>query len=276
MEQKVVTPAMKMARKELGAYLKELRCRAGLTQATLASRMETSAPRVGFFELGKYVPTREELRAYYDIEIQVTDLDYDLFLTVQKAEGIDYEDEWEAAGHIADTLTSSMKCQPETFVYERAITDPKGLLVSARSLLLRANAKFELINSLENGIAARESSLEFCSQMANAWELEKSVNTRLGELNASQKNLAEIVKIYCTQLAEESLALLDQYKKIDEVFTLYAGDLPGYTLTRRQFYLGETLETILPDEKYTRRWAQTLQSRCLSAFQARVKENYGG
>ena len=82
------------------------------------------------------------------------------------------------------------------------------------------------------------------------------------------------IKEYCKTLALEAQQMLATYKEICDLFDTYAADLPGYTLVKNQFYYGQTLNTVLENINYTRRWAQTLQKRTLATFQQRVKEQY--
>lgn len=240
---KSINPAAFEAWRDLSVLLKEVRIKSGLTKGQLAQKIGAAPSRITEFESCSVRPKYGDLQAYYEAAISVGTSPVDLLGLLCKA--IDEEKGYttKPTAHNFRPI-ALMPCAEsldinESDLIERATTDPKAFLMSARWLPARAEDRMERTAFFRCYI-----------------------------------DKVEGVKEHCITIAREAQQLLDLYKKIGKLFTAYAADLPGYELTKRQFYYGERLTEILRDQRYTRRWAQTLQERTLSTFQQRVREQY--
>lgn len=237
---KSLNPAAFEAWRDLSVLLKDVRNKSGLTKAQLAKDSGINAAQIIEFELCHVRPTYADLRGYFKAAISVGMSPTDLFELLCRA--IDEEKGYTAEHALRPVFpapcTESLDID-ESNLIERAAADPKAFLMSARWLPERAEDRMERIAFFR----------DYIDRTASAKE-------------------------HCINLAREAQHLLSLYKETGKLFATYAADLPGYELTKRQFYHGERLTAILKTHQYTRRWAQTLQERTLSIFQQRMKEQH--
>lgn len=236
-------PATLDSWRDLSVLLKEVRIKTGLTQNHFASRANMETWRLQFIELGYVRPTSKDLSAYFGIVLSVGICPIDIFETYCRAKNMEIGSTANLSAnqkaYAAPICSQAAITSNEYDIVKCATTDPKGLLLSARWLPARAGDRMERITFFSDYI-----------------------------------DKVDGIKEYCKTLALEAQQMLATYKEICDLFDTYAADLPGYTLVKNQFYYGQTLNTVLENINYTRRWAQTLQKRTLATFQQRVKEQY--
>lgn len=275
---KVLSPTALEAWRDLGVILKKFRNAVNLSKQRLSQKIGISAARIDGFERALVFPESEEISQYIKAALQ---LDYfpneilEAFSEAQdKIKGFDCE--------LADSDSQHMKVEfycadrnDECDIWESAIKNPKALLEGARWLPTRSQIRIERINFWERFLAKYDDTITFLLQYLNRPDLVSDRGqSRLAQLIDSQESVVNIVKEHCADLAKEAQSLLARYKRIGSIFDTYASDLPGYTLAKNQFFFGMTLDEALSRERYTRRWAQTLQARTLQIFRDRIGEIY--
>ena len=272
------SPAAIQARRDFGVFLRDMREKAHLSRLRLEGRTGISVSRISCFEKGAYLPESEEISQYIKFFLQVGISPDELLERYFSASDLQND-----SGEIlpVDSLYFDISRLPladnyaEGEVFEQARSNPKALLADAYWLPSRAQIRINLISRYEEYSAECEATLNFCLQsLSGAGFPSPQKKEYLQQLSNRCVKLQAITKVQCTSLAREASLMLKRYKKVGEIFETYAGDLPGYALAKKQFYFGLTLEETLQTERYTRRWAQTLQERTLHTFQERVGAAY--
>lgn len=272
------SPAAIQARRDFGVFLRDMREKAHLSRLRLEGKTGIGVSRISYFEKGECLPESEEISQYIKLFLQVGISPDELLERYFSA--LDIRSSSEERQSVDDLhfdipsmrLTDSYA---EEEVFEQARSNAKALLVDAYWLPSRAQIRINLIRRYEEYSAECEATLDFCLQSLSdaGLTLPQQKEYLKQFLNRRIKRQATI-KAQCTSLAREASLMLKRYKKVDEVFETYAGDLPGYALTKKHYYFGLTLEETLQTERYSARWAQTLQKHTLTAFQKRVESAY--
>lgn len=269
------SPAAIEARRDFGVLLRDFRHKLGLSRPKLEQKTGLSAARIYYFEHALTLPTDEEISQYIEVAVQMgypADAILDAF---GKAGNEEKRPGCKLPGGPLQTQTVAPLVPDEQVAREvlsQAAENPKALLESAQCLPVRAQIRVGRINFWEETSAAYNDTADFLLKYSECVDLTEQTRERIIQLADTRNVISSLIKCQCSSLAREAQYFLKRYKKVGEVFDTYASDLPGYILTKNQFYLGMTLNEILLSEQYTRRWAQTLQARALKTFQKRVGE----
>ena len=242
MTNKKVTPAATEKQREFGALLKEIRQKAGLSQKKMGQMLgDISINSITHYEwtdprVGYLLPSKQ-LSLYLELALKVRVDPVDVMNAYCEADNELRPWLCEKSPSYAQFVFTST---PVPNLFDIAMSAPQFFLERVRWNPLRIQAAMDR--------------LAF-------WSEYKDIP------NAAR---------HSKDIAHDAKQMLDEYRQTGAIFHQFAHDLTGYEITRKVYYDGLPLKSVLEmtSKPYTHRWAQELMRRTLIIFQRRVRDKY--
>lgn len=242
MTNKKLTPAATEKQREFGALLKEIRLKADLSRKKMGQLLgDVSIHSIICYEwtdprFGCLLPSKQ-LRLYLELALKAGIDPVDVMNSYCEADNERRPWVYEKSPTYAQFVCAST---PAPNLFDIAMSDPQFFLERVRWNPLRIQAAMDR--------------LAF-------WSEYKDIP------NAAR---------HSKDIAHDAKQMLDEYRKTGAIFHQFAHDLTGYEITRKVYYDGLPLKSVLEivAKPYTRRWAQELMRRTFIIFQRRVRDKY--
>lgn len=242
MANKKVTPAATEKQREFGALLKEIRQNADLSRKKMGRMLgDVSIHSIICYEwtdprFGCLLPSKQ-LWPYLELALKVGVDPVDVMNAYCEADNERRPWLCEKSPSYAQFVCASM---PVPNLFDIAMSDPQFFLERVRWNPLRIQAAMDR--------------LTFWSEY---------------------EDIPDVAR-HRKDIARDAKQMLDEYRQTGAIFHQFAHDLTGYEITRKVYYDGLPLKSVLEivAKPYTRRWAQELMRRTFIIFQRRVRDKY--